>query len=409
MNIQRIRADFPLLHMRSNDKPIVYLDNASTSQKPSYVLDAMMHFYTHDYANVHRGVYRLAEQATMHYERAREIIADALGARDASDIVFTRGTTESINLVAASWAQHALRAGDEIIVPESEHHANFVPWQQLAESHGVRFILAPVHADGTLVKDVFATLLTSRTKLIAFSHVSQVTGVTHDVAYIVQKARSVGARVLLDAAQSIPHQKLNVTELDVDFCAFSGHKMLGPTGSGVLYIKRELHDAMLPYQTGGGMVYTVERERSTWLPVPHRLEAGTPAIAQVIGLAAACTYLRERIDMVWLRQHEASLCAKLIDGLHTIKGVSIIGPVEELKKQGHLVSFSMEGIHPHDIAAYLSEYGICVRAGHHCAQPLAKRLGLDASVRISFYCYNTEEEVEYCIDALNQARSHLIR
>jgi cysteine desulfurase/selenocysteine lyase len=406
MNINNLRADFPFLQ---GESPLIYLDNAATTQKPLSVLQAVMDFYSHHYANVHRGVYPLAEEATTAYEKARETIAQAVGARSASEIVFTRGTTESINLVAASWAAYALEAGDEIMLPESEHHANLIPWQQLALSHGIRLLFWPVQKDGTLLLADFERLLTRKTKLITLSHVSHVTGAHCDVTSVVRLARTVGARVLLDAAQSIPHQNLNLAQLGVDFCAFSGHKMLAPTGIGVLYIASDLHDAMQPYQTGGGMVRSVTFNQSTWLPVPHRLEAGTPAIAQVIGLAAAFNYLQEHVDMHWLRSHEAMLCARFIDGLATIPGTKIIGPIDELKKTGHVVSFTMQGIHPHDVASYLGQYGVCMRAGHHCAQPLAERLGLDASVRASFYLYNTIQEVEQCIEVVSRMRDHFLR
>jgi cysteine desulfurase/selenocysteine lyase len=394
--MDRLRNDFPFF---KTNKPLIYLDNAATTQKPQAVIDALINFYAHHNANVGRGVYALAEQATATYEKARATVASFIGARP-HEIVFTRNTTESINLVAATWARHTITAGDEIVITALEHHSNVLPWQQLAAEKNARLVIIPVTDQGQLRLDLLDTLITPKTKLIAVTHVSNALGSHTDVARIKKAASRVGAHLLIDAAQSVAHQPISVSDLGCDFLAFSGHKLLGPTGIGVLYINEKLHENFPPYQLGGGMVYEADFNSCTLLPVPHRLEAGTPSIAQAVALAAAIDYLREHIDFAQLRTHEAALCAQLITGLQSLPGVTILGPLEELKDRGHLVSFCIEGMHPHDIAAYLDTKGICVRAGHHCAQPLAKRLGLDASVRVSFYVYNTPQEVEALLEAL---------
>ncbi|MFI5332627.1 MAG: aminotransferase class V-fold PLP-dependent enzyme [Candidatus Babeliales bacterium] len=394
--MDHLRNDFPLFKF---DKSLIYFDNAATTQKPQIVIDALVDVYARHNANVGRGVYALSEQATKAYENARAIVAAFIGAH-AHEIVFTRNTTESINLVACTWARHNLGADDEILITELEHHSNILPWQLIARAAGARLVVLPVTDQGQLRLDLLDTLVTPKTKLIAITHVSNALGSHTDVARIKQAAARVGARMLIDAAQSIAHQQISVVDLGCDFLAFSGHKLLGPTGIGVLYINEKLHDGFPPYQVGGGMIYEADFTHATFLPLPHRLEAGTPSIAQAIALGVAITYIKDHIDFTHLRAHEAALCTQLIEGLQNLAGVTILGPVEELKERGHLVSFSVAGIHPHDVAAYLDTKGICVRAGHHCAQPLAKRLGLDASVRVSFYAYNTPGEVQKLLEAL---------
>lgn len=396
---KNIQKDFPLLQRTVNGHPIIYFDNASTTQKPQVVLDAIMHFYTADNANVHRGIYTLAEHATQAYEHARSVVAQWINAHP-SEIVFTRGTTESINLVACTWGPCILQENETILITELEHHANLVPWQLLAYKTDASLKYIPVDKQGNLNLKGLSKLLTKRTKMVSLSHVSNALGVHNPIQDIIAAAHEVGAYVLIDAAQSVAHQPIDVRKMDCDFLAFSGHKILGPTGIGVLYIKKEIADLMPPYQVGGGMVHEVEYKETSWRPAPHKFEAGTPAIAQAVGLAAAIQYLQNTIDWADVRMHEAAMCARLIDGLSAIKGVRLLGPLEQLKKVGHMVSFVVDDMHPHDVAAYLDQYGICVRAGHHCAQPLAKKLGIDASVRVSLYCYNTMQEVERFLEVM---------
>ena len=398
---KNIKNDFPIFKNTVNGHPVIYFDNASTTQKPQAVLDALLNFYTTTNANVHRGIYTLAEQATQAYEDARVKVARFINA-DSSEIVFTKGTTESINLVAATWGVCDIEEGDEILITQLEHHANMVPWQLLAYKQGAKLKYIPVLADGRLDVTQLSSLITPRTKLVALSHVSNALGVHNPIQDIIKAAHAVDALVLIDAAQSVPHQPIDVQAMNVDFLAFSGHKMLGPTGIGVLYIKKDLHEFMPPYQAGGGMVQNVDYTGSEWRPAPHKFEAGTPPIAQAVALGAALDYLQKNIHFAELRVHEAALCAQLIDGLSKIAGVHLLGPLDELKKVGHMVTFTVDGMHAHDVAAYLDQFGICVRAGHHCAQPLAKKLGIEASVRVSFYCYNTQEEVVRLLEVMHK-------
>jgi cysteine desulfurase / selenocysteine lyase len=394
--------DFPILKQSINGNPLAYLDNASTSQKPQVMIDAISNFYATACANTHRGVYLLAEEATRKFEEVRASVAAWIGAQDPREIVFTHGTTESINLVAASWALAHCKSGDEILVSELEHHANLLPWQRVVKQTGAQLTFIPVRADGTLDMAHLDQLITKKTKFVAVTHVSNAVGTTVDIKKIISHARAVGAKVLIDAAQSVPHQRIDVTELDCDFLVFSPHKMLGPTGVGVLYVHKRLHDEMEAYQLGGGIVYESTYESATLLPMPQLLEAGTPPIAQVIGLGAAIEYLSDEVDFAALAKHEAALCAHLIDGLQALPGIRILGPLDELKARGHMVSFVVGNMHAHDVAAYLDTFGIAVRAGHHCAQPFARKLGYDASIRASFYLYNTSEEVDRCLGALRK-------
>lgn len=397
------KNDFPIFTHEIRGHKLCYLDSASTSQKPKQVLDALMLFYTTHNANIHRGTYTLAEQATKAYEDVRKLMARFIGAGDTSEIIFTSGTTESINAVAATWGMTHIHAGDEIVVTELEHHSNLLPWQRLAEQRKATLIIIPVLSNGMLDMQKATDLITKKTKLVAVSQISNALGTHIDIKTIIKRAHQVGARVLIDAAQSVPHQKINVQEIDCDFLAFSGHKMLAPTGVGVLYIKKDLHDHMPPYQLGGGMVFEVGLQTAKWLRAPHKFEAGTPPIVQVIGLGAAIEYLNTQVHFEQLPQYEASLCAQLIDELLKIKKIRIYGPVEQLKQQGHMVSFTVDGMHGHDVAAYLDQFGICVRAGHHCAQPLMMKVGADALVRASFYgVYNSEKDVTKLIHALKK-------
>lgn len=397
-----LRNDFPLLNKDSNGKKLIYFDNAATTQKPDQVIAAVGEFYQTYNANIHRGIYKLAEQATLLYEHAREQVAQWLNARDRSEIVFTRGTTDSINMVVATWAVQHLQAGDEIVLSELEHHSNLLPWQRLAQQKDLTLRFIPVKSDGMLDLTVLSQVVNTATKCVAITHVSNAVGTHNDIETIIKAARAVGAKVLIDAAQSIAHQRIDVQALDVDFLAFSGHKMLAPLGIGVLYVAKRLHNELEPYQLGGGMVYEADWYMSTVLKMPHMLEAGTPSVADALGLAVALDYMRSTIDFEQLRIHEAQLTTMLIDALSAHSRIRLLGPVKQLQQKGHMLSFIVDGVHAHDVAAYLDTFGICVRAGHHCAQPLAKKLGITSSVRVSFYCYNTVHEVEILVDAVQK-------
>jgi len=398
MDAKKIRKDFPILNQK--DQSIIYLDSAATSQKPMQVIDAIADFYKTSNANISRGIYDLGEKATELYEQARETVAQFIGAHP-NEIVFTSGATQGINFVARAWGDNNIKAGDEIIITELEHHSNMIPWQQLAERTGAVLKCIPVNFDGSLALNILPELITNKTKLIAVTQVSNALGTHVDVEYVIKQAHAAGARVLIDACQSVPHQKINVHKLGVDFLVFSGHKMFGPTAIGVLYIKESVQKECTPYQFGGGMIYDADLYHARWLQPPHSFEAGTPPIAQAVGLAAAIDYINKNINFNELKKHEAALCAHLIKGLSKHKAITILGSVEQLKKAGHLVAFTVDGMHPHDIAAYLNKSGICVRAGHHCAQPLAKKMGLPSSVRASFYAYSTVEEVDELLKALD--------
>lgn len=394
-----IKKDFPLLQKKINHKDLIYFDNAATSQKPQVVIDAVNRFYETQNSTIHRAVYAFGEQATTLYEQARVSVADFINAH-AHEVVFTKGATQSINAVATGWALAHLKSGDEILLTQMEHHANLLPWQQVALRTGAVLKFIPVLPDGTLDMSSLDYLISKKTKLVSCIHVSNALGTHNDIQLIITRAHAHGAKVLIDAAQSIAHQEIDVKKMGCDFLVFSGHKMLGPTGIGVLYIKKDLHEQMQPYEFGGGMVYEVDFTRASWAKAPHKYEAGTPPIAQAVGLSAAVEYIKKHIDFKKLAQHEAQLCAKLIAGLQKNPKIRILGPIEQLKQQGHLVSFVVEGMHAHDVAAYLSDYGICVRAGNHCAQPLANILQTGASVRASFYAYNTIPEVEKFLELI---------
>lgn len=395
------KADFPIFGRTIHGHPLVYLDNAATTQKPQMVLDALMDFYCKHNANIFRGIYTLAEEATILYEKAREKVADFIGS-DPCELVFTSGTTEGINFIASTWAREQLKPGDQLLVSGLEHHSNLLPWQRCAHLTGAKLVFIPVNADGTVSQEKFELLLNENTRLVAISHVGNVLGTHQDIGAIVREAHAVGARVLVDAAQSVPHQLINVHKLGCDFLVFSGHKMCGPTGIGGLYIRKELHDSIPPYKLGGGMVQTVGNVQASWHTSPYKFEAGTPPIAQAIGLGAACDYLKQNIDFDKLKIFEAGLCLQLIEGLKKFKKVTIYGAHDQLKIMGHQVSFNIQGVHPHDVAAFCDNYGICVRAGTHCAQPLSQALGIGPSVRASFYFYNTPEEVDWLIKTIEQ-------
>lgn len=396
---QELKSDFPIFSRQIHGHPLVYLDNAATSQKPQPVLDAIMDFYTKHNANIFRGVYTIAEEATALYESAREKVAHFIGA-DANELIFTGGTTEGINFIASTWARENLKSTDQMIVSGLEHHSNLLPWQRCAQLTGARLVFAPINADGTISMDQFAQLVTEKSKLIAVSHVGNVLGTHQDIATIVRWAHEVGAKVVVDAAQSVPHQLIDVHALDCDFVAFSAHKMCGPTGIGALYIRKELHESIAPYQLGGGMVNAVVGAQFSFQTSPYKFEAGTPPIAQAIGFGAACDYLKQNVDFQELKTFEAGLCSQLIDGLSGLKKVTLYGPLEQLKIMGHQVSFNVQGVHPHDVAAFCDNFGICVRAGTHCAQPLSQLLGIGPTVRASFYLYNDPNEIELLIETI---------
>ena len=392
------RSDFPLLaaHPRLH-----YLDSAATSQKPRAVLDAMMEYYRCDNANPHRGAYTLSARATERYHEARERIARFVGVRDPACLIFTRGTTESLNLVATAWGGANIREGDEIVITGLEHHANFVPWQQIAIAKRAVLRIANVTKDGRVDVGHFSSLVGPRTRVVAFNHVSNALGTINPVEELTAIARRVGAVVVVDGAQAAPHLPLDIDSLGVDFYAFSGHKMLGPMGSGVLAGRREILEAMPPYQTGGDMIEFVGDERTTWNVLPHKFEAGTPNVADAIGLAAACDYL-DMLGMDAVLEHERSLTALASDRLSAIDDVRVYGPAAS--DRSGVVSFTVGDIHPHDLATILDEVGVCVRAGHHCAQPLMRRLNVPATARASFYIYNTDADVEALAAGIQRAR-----
>jgi cysteine desulfurase/selenocysteine lyase len=398
LDVARVRADFPALHQQVNGRPLVYLDNAATTQKPQPVLDALLGFYSRDCANVHRGVHALSQRATDAYEGARETVARFLNARP-REIVFTRGTTEAINLVAYSYGSRLL-PGDEILITELEHHSNIVPWQMLAERTGARLRVAPIDDRGEIILEEFQRLLGPRTRIVAVAHVSNALGTVNPVEEICRLAHTYGARVLVDGAQAVPHLAVDVRALDCDFYAFSGHKIYGPTGIGVLFGRWELLEAMPPYQGGGDMIRSVTFEKTLYNDPPYRFEAGTPHIAGAIGLAAAIEYVT-RLGLEEIRRHEQQLLEAATRALEEIPGVRIVGTAAH---KAAVVSFVLDGVHPHDVATVLDHEGVAVRAGHHCAQPLMERFGLPATTRASFALYNTLEEVDALVRAVRRAR-----
>ena len=401
---ERTRPDFPILTRQIHGHPLVYLDSAASSQKPRQVLEAMQRYYEHSHANVHRSIHTLGEEATELYEAARDAARGFIGARFREEVVFTRGTTEGINVVARAVA-NMLRQGDEIVVTEMEHHSNLIPWQMVCRERGAVLRAVPVTDAGFLDMDAFARLLSPRTSLVAVAHVSNVLGTINPVADLVRKSREAGALVLLDGAQAAPHLALDVAALGCDFYVFSGHKMLGPTGIGVLYGRRETLERLEPGLGGSEMIKEVWIDHAQWNDLPWRFEPGTPPIAEAIGLHAAVEYL-DKLEMARVEAHERELCRLTLEALETIPGVTLYGPRNpELK--GAVVAFNVEGIHPHDGAALLDEKGIAVRAGHHCAQPLMKRLGIVGTLRASFSVYNTPAEVVRLAEAVEGLRGAL--
>ncbi|MBW8769181.1 MAG: cysteine desulfurase [Gemmatimonadetes bacterium] len=392
------RADFPLL---AANPDLHYLDSAATSQKPRVVLDAMREYYERDNANPHRGAYALSARATDRYHAARGRVAQFLGASDADCLVFTRGTTESLNLVASAWGHANLREGDEIVVTALEHHANFVPWQQVAIARGARFVVCPLTSDHRVDLDALRTLVNPRTKVLAFNHVSNALGTVNPVDRIAAIGRAVGALIVCDGAQGAPHLRVAFDTLDVDFYAFSGHKMCGPMGIGGLLGRRAILEAMPPYQFGGDMIEFVRDEESTWATLPHKFEAGTPNVGDAVGLAAACDYL-DSVGLDSVLEHERALVRLATEKLRAIDGVCIYGP--KPSERSGVVSFSVAGIHPHDLSTVLDQDGVCIRAGQHCAQPLMRRLGVSATARASFYLYNDEADVDALVRGVERAK-----
>ncbi|KPK94322.1 cysteine desulfurase [bacterium SM23_31] len=404
MNVDIIRNDFPILNRKIHGNRIVYLDSAATTQKPACVINALSFFYRTSNANIHRGAYTLSEESSSAYENLREKIARFIGGVDQRGIVFTRNTTESLNLVARSWSKANIKAGDEIILTEMEHHSNLVPWIMIAQETGAVLKHIPVTEDGYLDMDIFYKLLSERTKVVSVTMVSNVLGTINPVSEIIKAAHSYNAVTVLDGAQGVPHTKVDAKELDCDFLAFSAHKMLGPTGIGVLYGKPELLEKMEPVLTGGGMIQEVTLNSATWAEIPWKFEAGTPNYADVIAFSSAIDYL-EKLSMDAIRIHEKELTAYTLERLETFPDLTVYGP-RDIEHRAGVVAFYDKLIHPHDLSTILDSYGIAIRAGHHCAQPLMRRYNIPANVRASFYIYNDKADVDALIEGLKKAREY---
>ena len=402
----KIREDFPVLSRKVYGQPLVYLDNAATSQKPRAVIQTLVDYYEGYNSNVHRGVHALSMEATDRYEEAREKVARFIGSEAPECIIWTRNTTEGINLVANTWAQDNIKAGDEIVVTTMEHHSNLVPWQRVAREKGAVLRFLPLAEDQSLNLDDVDSIINQRTRLLSVAHVSNSLGTINPVKELVAKARAVGAAVLIDGAQSVPHMPVDVGDLDCDFLAFSGHKMLGPTGIGVLYVKRDVLEQMEPFLTGGEMVLEVSYEDATWNDLPMRFEAGTPNIADAIALGAAVDYL-DALGMDNVRAHEVELTQYALHRFQELEEVDVFGPAEP-EKRGGIVSFHSGEVHPHDLGTVLDRQGIAIRTGHHCTMPLMRALGVAATARASFYLYNTDEEVDLLVDGLKHALRYFV-
>ena len=396
-----IRRDFPILRREVNGKPLVYLDNAATSQRPVQVIAEITRFYRDSNSNIHRGVHTLSQEATQQYEDAREQVRAFINAPRAEEIVFTSGTTMSLNLVASGWARTNLERGDEVVLSEIEHHSNIVPWQMLRDERGIVLKFIRMLPDGTLDLDEARRLITDRTRLLSVTHASNALGTIVPVTELVAMAHEHGALVCIDGAQSVPHMPVDVQALGIDLLAFSGHKMLGPTGTGVLWARHEVLESMEPMFGGGEMILTVTLERSTWNEIPHRFEAGTPNIAGIVGLGAAVRYLTT-LGMDRVREHEVELVDYALRRLGDVPGVTIFGPPDP-QARGGVVSFDLEGVHPHDVGQVLDAHGVAIRTGHHCAQPVMAALDVPATARASFYLYNTKDEVDALARAVEKA------
>lgn len=394
--MNQIQKDFPFLSLKNRGKPLIYLDSAATTQKPQQVIDAVSDYYKISNANVHRGIYELSERATEAYEGVRSTVADFIGAADPRSIIFTSGTTESINLAAYAWGRQNLKAGDEILVTEMEHHSNIIPWQLAARDTGAVIRYIPILENGTLDLSNPGKYFTKKTKLVSVIHQSNVFGTVNPIKKIIDFAKSVGALTLIDAAQSVPHSSVDVQELDCDFLVFSGHKMLAPTGVGVLYGRTQILEDMSPFLGGGEMISSVSMTSATWNDIPYKFEAGTPKIAQVVGLGTAIGYLNE-ISMKKVHDHGQDMLKYAADSLTSIPGVTIYGDPEY---RGAVLSFNVEKVHPHDLAQFLDQDGVAIRAGHHCAQPIMTKLGINSTARASFYIYNTKNEIDTLCESI---------
>ena len=397
-DVEKIRADFPILKQKIRNKPLVYLDNAATSQKPQVVIDSIVKMYSCDYSNVHRGVHTLSERATAAYEGAREKVKNFINAESTKEIIFVRGATEAINLVAQTFGKAKIKAGDEILITAMEHHSNIVPWQMLCEETGAVLKVAPINLQGELIIEQFMELLTEKTRLVSIVHMSNALGTINPVDEIIAAAHNKGAKVLLDGAQAIPHMPVDVQALDCDFYVFSGHKLYAPSGIGVLYGKQQLLEAMPPYQGGGDMIRKVTFEETEYNTLPYKFEAGTPSIADTVGLGAALDYLSE-IGMVEIAAYEAELLSYATEQARQIKALKIIG---EASQKGAILSFVLDKIHPHDIGTMLDSLGIAVRAGHHCAMPVMDFFQVPATARASFAIYNTKQEIDSLMKGIEQ-------
>lgn len=400
LDVHRIREDFPMLKSIMNNYPLVYLDNAATTQKPAAVIERLSNFYRNEYATIHRGVYTFSQDSTEECEASRRTCQRFINAKVSHEIIFVRGTTEAINLVAAGYGRKFLNRSDEIIISTTEHHSNIVPWQRVCEEKGASLRIIPVSDRGELILEEYEKMLTARTKIVAVNHISNALGTLNDVEQIIRLAHQAGALVFVDGAQSAPHMAVDVQAMDCDFYAFSGHKVYGPSGVGVLYAKEKLLESMDPYQSGGDMIESVSFEKTTYAKLPNKFEAGTPAIAEIVGLGEALRYV-ERIGFENISSLEKELLDYATERIQRLDGLKIIGTAE---KKASLVSFVMKGVHAHDIGTVLDQYGIAVRAGHHCAQPTMKRFGVAATTRASFAFYNTKEEVDKLVEGLRQVR-----
>jgi cysteine desulfurase/selenocysteine lyase len=399
-DVRRVREDFPILRQKVRGKPLVYLDNAATAQKPRAVLDALQHYYTSDNANIHRGVHLLSERATQEYENARAKVRDFLHAADQREIIFVRGATEGINLVAQTYGRKNLREGDEVLITTMEHHSNIVPWQMVCEEKGAFLRVAPINDDGEILLDEFEKLLTPRTRIVSVVHVSNALGTVNPVKRIAELAHARGAVVLVDGAQSVMHGPVDVRDLGCDFFVFSGHKLFGPTGVGVLYGREALLEAMPPYQGGGDMIRSVSFDKTTYNSLPYKFEAGTPHIAGGVGLGAAIDYI-QALDWEAVAAHEHDLLTYATTALSEVPGLRLIGTARD---KAAVVSFTLQGAHPHDVGTILDQDGIAIRTGHHCTQPLMARFGVPATARASFAFYNTREEIDALVHGIHKVQ-----
>ena len=395
-----LRRDFPILHQEVHGKPLAYLDNAATTQKPRSVIDALVHYYEHDKANVHRGVHELSQRATNDYEDARVTVQNFVGAAASEEIIYTRGTTESINLVTASWGRANVGSGDEVLISAMEHHSNIVPWQLLCEEKGAKLKVVPINDDGEFLFDEYEKLLSDRTKIVAVNHVSNALGSVNPVREIIKLAHERGALALIDGAQAVAHMKVDVQELDCDFYAFSSHKIFGPTGVGILYGKQALLEEMPPCEGGGDMIKYVTFEKTVYNDLPYKFEAGTPNIADAIGLGAALHYVNN-VGLEAIGTYEEELLAYATERVTAVEGVTLIGTARD---KASVLSFNLDTVHPHDLGTVLDREGVAIRAGHHCAQPVMDRFGVAATARASFAFYNTRAEVDQLVAALQKAR-----